>query len=325
MVSWGDMSEIREGLGLGNAVADLVSKVFGPVLTRRQADADSLATIQQTLAEQVAGYIDSPSMSQDVMEALISCGGRTNFINLARIVQKAQAQLTEEAMLHQVDDDWVSNFKDKARTCSNEEMSDLWAQLLAGEANSPGSYSRKTVNVLADMEPDDARLFRKLCNFRLIPMDPVWTDQVLQGFKRSTMSPHPKLVVLDDTNSVYRDVGINFDSMARMEWLGLIRYVSAGYQTGQTTGGFLCYEYGGGYIFIKSNKTIHFGCAEFTPSGIQLSELCVPLEPRDGFMDCMVKTWRNDKVQVACSLEEVEEEMDIHFRPDRFPVRHLRL
>ena len=35
---------------------------------------------------------------------------------------------------------------------SDEEMSLLWAQLLAGEVHSPGTYSPRAVNMLADMD-----------------------------------------------------------------------------------------------------------------------------------------------------------------------------
>ena len=159
------MDEVGQGLKLGNRFVRLADKVLGPLLTRRQADADSHATLQQSLAVQVANYIDSTPWNQDVLEALISSGGKTNLMNLARILQLAASQLAEEADPSLIDDDWVANYKDKARTCSDEEMSRLWAQLLAEEANNPGSYSRKTVNVLADLEPADARLFRSLSNF----------------------------------------------------------------------------------------------------------------------------------------------------------------
>ncbi len=202
------MSEVREGLKFGKAAIDLASKVYGPWYTRRQADADTQALIQRSLAGRLASYIDSYPMNPDVLEALISCGGKMNFINLARIVQMAEAQLVEGADPSQIDDDWAANFKDKARTCSNDEMAGLWAQLLAAEANNPGSYSRKTVNVLSDLEPADAHLFRTLADFRLIPVNPVYVGQRLHGFKRAFASS--KLTVLDDAHRVYTDRGDQF-------------------------------------------------------------------------------------------------------------------
>ena len=104
-----------------------------------------------------------------MMEAIMSCHGRFGFKNIARIVQLVVPQLDENARPDLISEDWGANFRDKVHTCSDPEMTELWAQLLAAEVNNPGSYSRKTVNVLADLEPNDARLFKALCDFRLIP------------------------------------------------------------------------------------------------------------------------------------------------------------
>jgi hypothetical protein len=38
------------------------------------------------------------------------------------------------------------------------EMQNLWAQVLAGEANSPGTYSKRTVNFLSSLDKKDAAL-----------------------------------------------------------------------------------------------------------------------------------------------------------------------
>ena len=297
------MSEVTEGFKLGTVVSELGSKVLGPSLTRRQADADAQARIQHSLAGQVAHYIDSSPMSQDVVEALITCGGRTNFINLAKIVQMAEAQLVEGADPTQIDDDWAANFKDKARTCSNDEMASLWAQLLAAEANNPGSYSRKTVNVLSDLEPGDARLFRNLADFRLIPIDPLFENNGLTEFKTSSVPP--KLVVIDDKHPMYTNAGVNFASLARLEWLGLVRYVSFGYVVNQPSDKFTAYRLGNERLFLSSDGPISFGQAEFTPAGTQLSDLCIPMEVAEGFLDYLVEIWQSQGVRVARSMEEV--------------------
>ena len=44
-------------------------------------------------------------------------------------------------------------------------MQELWARLLAGEASGPGTFSKHTVNLLADLDPIDARMFSQVCDF----------------------------------------------------------------------------------------------------------------------------------------------------------------
>jgi hypothetical protein len=47
-------------------------------------------------------------------------------------------ELTEAATPEKLEDDWITNFFDKCRLISDEEMQTLWSKVLAGEANAPG-------------------------------------------------------------------------------------------------------------------------------------------------------------------------------------------
>ena len=48
---------------------------------------------------------------------------------------------------------------------SDDDMQQIWAGILAGEANNSGSFSRRTVNLVADLDKRNAQLFRNLCGF----------------------------------------------------------------------------------------------------------------------------------------------------------------
>ena len=74
-------------------------------------------------------------------------------------------RLHEDANPESVDNDWIVNFFDKSRIVSDSEMQELWSRVLANEANSPGSYSKRTVNFLSDMDKNEAESFTKLCGF----------------------------------------------------------------------------------------------------------------------------------------------------------------
>ena len=85
--------------------------------------------------------------------------------NMEDVTAKAVAQLNEEAQPDSVEDDWLVNFFDKSRIVSDNEMQELWSRVLAGEANAPGTYSKRTVNFLSDLDKAEADLFTKLCGF----------------------------------------------------------------------------------------------------------------------------------------------------------------
>lgn len=296
----------QTALSLSDKAMALVGKVFGPSFTRRQADADARAEIQAVLTEQVATYMESHPNDPMMLEALIECGGKTNFQNLARIMQKAMLQLTDDARPDQISDDWVANSKDKARTCSDPDMAELWAQLIAGEANAPGSYSRKTVNVLADLEPDDARLFRNLSMFRMIPADGTYSKSLGRVTEiRPQLNRRPTLLILDSEHSIYTAAGINFVSLSRLEWLGLITSSVTGYETTHIGPGLMIRSLGNELLFVvPSDKSIGLGEYQFTPAGEELSKLCTPLESPDGFADYIERAWGDKGIRVTRSLPE---------------------
>jgi hypothetical protein len=88
-------------------------------------------------------------------------------LNLRRIIAMAEEQMeitgstttTEEATAadntttteetdQSIDPDWAYRWKERASQISTEEMQRLWAKILAGECNNPGSYSLRTLDLL---------------------------------------------------------------------------------------------------------------------------------------------------------------------------------
>ena len=131
------MSEIEATANAGAEVAkagkagfDLIGRVFGPAFTRRQATADAQVEVQGALAKRLADHIESTRLDPDTLEMLMTCGGKMSVANLANIMSKALPMLSEGAAPSLVSEDWIANWRDKARLFSDEEMTLLWAQLL---------------------------------------------------------------------------------------------------------------------------------------------------------------------------------------------------
>ena len=125
--------------------------------------------------------------------------------NMETITEKALPQLEHASDPSAIEDDWVTNFFDKSRIVSDEEMQNLWARVLAGEANAPGTYSKRTVNFLGDLDRKDAELFQALCSF---------------GWVVSDFAP----LVFDSQASIYNERGINFDTLTHLDNIGLIQF-----------------------------------------------------------------------------------------------------
>lgn len=126
--------------------------------------------------------------------------------NMENILGKAIPQLVPGSAPEEVEDDWYTNFYSKCRITSDDEMQNLWARILAGQANNPGSFSRRTVNLVVDLDKRDAELFTNLCRF-------VW---VISG-RTSTL-------IYDVQSEIYNRYGINFETVGHLESLGLVHF-----------------------------------------------------------------------------------------------------
>ena len=85
--------------------------------------------------------------------------------NVADVMSYAvqDLKLIEHVSETPVDVDWASRFFDYAKDCSDEKIKILWGKILAGETASPGTYNKRTLNVLHDIEPIEAQYFIEIC------------------------------------------------------------------------------------------------------------------------------------------------------------------
>ena len=98
-------------------------------------------------------------------------------MNMGKIVEKARAKMGQESSTQDsstplgVDSGWLLNFLDKSKTVSDDEMQDLWASILAGEANCAGSYSPKTLTIVTDVDQKVATLFNTFCSLCIVNLE----------------------------------------------------------------------------------------------------------------------------------------------------------
>ena len=161
------MSETVKALGeVAKPVDSLINKISGaagvlyePTRIRRKAKAEADALIIATKAGIEATDLHLRAVQSLLGEMSIDQQNKEN------IIQKAIPLLEDNSKPEGMEDDWVRNFFDKARMISDDEMQAVWAAVLAGEANDPGSIGRRTVNFLATLSRKEAELFTKICGW----------------------------------------------------------------------------------------------------------------------------------------------------------------
>lgn len=195
--------------------------------------------------------------------------------NIEAIVGKALPLLEDKSAPQNMADDWITNLFDKSRIVSDVDMQQIWARVLAGEANSPGDFAKKTINLLADLDKSDAELFTNLLSF---------------GWEFGEVVP----LVFNLKDERYERSGINFGTLSHLESLGLIQFsnpegynlsrfpkvITAFYNERQVT-----------LTFPQENDNVlDVGRVLLTRAGQQLATVC-DATPVDGFYEFIYDRW----------------------------------
>ena len=162
--------------------------------------------------------------------------------SIENTIIKAIPQLNEDADPNAIEDDWIIKFFDKSRLVTDDKVQDLWASILAGEANRAGSYSPKTLTTLADMNQKGLTLFNTFCSLCVVYLeDPNAFLKAPSNFKiRDARVPIIKGGITDvatlkggsdrdldksaqKSQSIYRKYGFDIDEFELLSEYGLIQ------------------------------------------------------------------------------------------------------
>jgi Protein of unknown function (DUF2806) len=144
-----------------------------PFLTIANAQANSLAKQIETKGDIEVQRIQIRGIARLAEEA-----ERTQK-RLDAIGLKAMSQFLPDAKPQELKQDWMENFISHAAKAGDEDAETLWARILAGEVNKPGSYSKRTLEILSLMTQQEAELFVKAAQYAvnnliliIVPRDP---------------------------------------------------------------------------------------------------------------------------------------------------------
>lgn len=232
-------------------LADATGVYFEPKRIERKAKADAKAVIIKKRAEMKANDIETRANARLHAEEVIKQK------NIESIIQKALPGVNKNANPADIDDDWLVNFFEKAKLTSDDQVQEIWARILSGEANKPQSYSRRTINLLAEMSKADAMQFTKLAAFSCN----------IGGWV-------PLVFSTDD--DIYTENGVDFDSLTHLDSLGLIKFEPlGGYQkASKTKGGNLLLIYKNDLYNLQFSEgndvAVRTGVALYTQQGLEL-------------------------------------------------------
>ncbi len=250
-------------------VSSAVGGLFEPWQIKRVAKAQAEANLIKVKSDIEITDLHLRAMQRFVEEEALRQK------NMETITEKALHQLNENSDPNLMEDDWVTNFFDKSRIISDKDMQNIWAKVLAGEANSPGTYSKRTVNFLSDLDKKDAELFQSLCSF---------------GWIVRKFTP----LIFNAKDKIYNDQGLNFSTLTHLDSIGLIQF---NHLTGFSWTGLpkrFIVQYYGQPLYLEMEKesgnVLPIGHVLLSKVGEELISVC--LAPRiDGFEEYVKEKW----------------------------------
>lgn len=116
-----------------------------------------------------------------------------NVENVARIAQEKLDTMTEEeisdsAGMEEPGIDWMNAFTRQAENATSDELRERLASILAGEIRKPGTFSRSTLRIIAEMDQETLLEFRETIQNRVghyVIREQDWNSG--KGFDRGVM------------------------------------------------------------------------------------------------------------------------------------------
>jgi len=266
LINIGDLA--KPVTALIEKIADATGVLYEPRRIRKLAKAEADAELIKAESQIEITAIQRRALTRFVQEE----GKKQE--NIEDIIEEAIPLLNENSTPENIEDDWTANFFDKCRIVSDKEIKSLWSKVLAGEANNPNSFSKRTVNFLASLDKSDAELFTSLCGF---------------SFFCGEIIP----IIYDIENIIYNNTGINFSSLAHLETIGLINLSELGYLRKGKFQSLPMYYYGEHFVAefeTEQVNTIKIGQVLLTQTGEQLAKICNS-QSVEGFVDYVIENW----------------------------------
>lgn len=305
IVNVGDLAQ--PATRLIEKISDAIGVLWEPRQIVRMAKAEAVADEIKTQSELANLDLQKRAMKRFLAEEM------QKQKNIESIIGKSIPELSENAQPEDLDNDWLARFFDECKLISDEDLQAVWAKILAGEANAPGSFSKKLLRIVHDLDKTDAENFELLCSLSIVSQD--------------EMIPF----ITEYDEDLYNELGLNYRLLQHFVALGLIHINDFGYHRwyyASTEGDLtISVSYGEQEIFLTplnsdsqrggllvqlhkkhcSDSEKHYfitGKCFFTESGKQLSQICIP-KPIDKFWDTVLAHWSEDYA-LHCSLPNVK-------------------
>ena len=186
------------------------------LLIQAEAHAEALKSISSAYQDVAASsdfYVDAEHDLEGLGLQVMQHEQTRRQQNLVSVLAQAREYVGDAHVNdHEPDPDWTSRFFSDAQDVSSEGMQALWAKILAGEVERPGSTSIRTLGIMKDLDRSIAGDFRRLCTLSLTLALP---DGPLIDCRTASLGGNA-------ASNVLQDYGLAFNTLNVLNEYGLI-------------------------------------------------------------------------------------------------------
>ena len=291
-----------------------------------QGQADSLRIIAAAQAEARESLVSTASDVQGAIDITETVRQRIQFQeekrhhNIGSVVGRAAEELGDkEVPDHEPDQDWTARFFNEVQDVSGDDLRTIWAKILAGEVEKPGSTSARTLTILKNLDRKSAGLFNTLCSV-CVSLRP--TGDIILDARVPSMDGQPG-------QNCLQTYGLPFDALNILNEYGLIisnydSYFGYGISIGVATGVSereairIPFTLQGRFWVLEPLREFRFGDdlrlsgVALTQAGRELQKVIDP-EPNHQFLQDLSEFFTKKNLR----MREVPTDSPHTFRPNR--------
>jgi hypothetical protein len=258
-------------------IANATGVVYEPTRIVRKAKAESEAKLIKARTDMEVkrikklGELELNDIQQRSVASFVYQQERKQH-NIEQIMSLALPQIPEDAPTENIDEDWLAYFFAHCELVSDKDMQSLWANLLTGEARKPNSFSKRTIDFIATMSKEDAKLFTHFCQFSIsvdgqqVPF--IFINKiVIYNYRHIYYIEH-----------IYTENKINNMLLTHLESIGLIKVDKDDLLLLSFDNGVFYFDKP---ILINQPNSIITGHIMFTQIGKELSNICGAVENKE--------------------------------------------
>lgn len=262
-------------------VSEAVGGVAKPWQMKRVATAENDVAKIRALGE-----IELTEIEQRGMQRVVRQEARRQE-NIESVTQKAIPLIEEGSKPEDLEIDWLTRFFEHAKDVSNDDMQNVWANILAGKTQNTNSFSLKTLELVSLMDQVDAELFTKFCQN-------IW------------MIGEPTSILFTSDSSKGDYNGISFTEISHLDTIGLISFNSLSSYCKRGFSGEVVIAYYGSPLAISYPETgsgeLTTGVALLTKAGKELCGIVGSKPSRESYEHALCE-WHRSGLTLSTPLD----------------------